>query len=162
MPGFLTNELPMLSQVGQSMRIPVDTEFPRGSNPASVAATALQVAGTLAEVTANATTASAGGAVTSNQFGGITTTTALTTAPGATYTMTLTNSLITAAYLSGGGMPEVAMYSGSNTGGNIPPAGTSAAMTLQSLTMTAGQLVATWVNNGASALNGTMQVVWHI
>jgi hypothetical protein len=161
MPGFLTNDMPTLSQIGQKMRIPVDTEFPRGVNPASVAGTALQVAGTLAEVLANATTSTAG-AVTSNQFGGIVTTEALAIAPGASYTFTLTNNLINAAYLASGGVPEVGIYSGSNTGGGIPPNFMSALMILQSVMPAVGSCVFVWTNQGDTALNGTMQIVWHL
>lgn len=161
MPGFLTNELPTLPQLSWLMRIPVDTEFPRGLNPASVAGAALQIAGTLAEVLSNAQTSTAG-AATSNTFGGIVTTEALTTAPGATYSFTLTNSQITAAYLAAGGIPEAGIYSVSNTGGNIPPEYMSAVMTLVSVTPTVGGVTFVWRNDGQTALNGTMSIVWHL
>jgi hypothetical protein len=161
MPGFLTNDLPVLTQISGNMRIPVDTEFPRGSNPASVAGTALQIAGTFAEAMANPSTSTAG-AVTSNVLGGLITTEALATAPNTNYTFTLTNNLITAAYLAAGNVPEVGMYSGSNTGGGIPPAVMSAVLTLQSTTPGVGNVVFVWQNQGASALNGTMRIVWHL
>lgn len=161
MPGFLTNDLPALPQLSQHMRIPVDTEFPRGLNPASVAGSALQIAGTLAEVMANTATSTAA-AATQNTFGGMITTEALSTAPGAQYTFTLTNSLITAAYIAAGGIPEAGIYSVSNTGGNIPPDYMSAVMTLVSVTPAVGSCVFVWQNNGETALNGTMSIVWHL
>lgn len=165
MPGFLTNDLPVLPQINGSMRIPVDTEFPRGMNPASVAATALQISGTLLECTANAgATANAAGAVTNptNTFGGVIQVAALATPPGGTYTLTVPNTLITAGYLNNGGQPEVSLFSGNNTGGAPSPDSAFAAMALQSLVATPGGWVATWMNNGQTALNGTMQAVWHL
>lgn len=164
MPGFLTNDLPTLPQVSQNMRIPVDTEFPRGVNPASVAASALQVAGVFAEIMTSAVTDTGNtGTVISNAFGGmITTGGALNTAPGANYSMTLNNSLITAQYLAAGGVPEVAIYSGTNTGGGIPPDVMSAVMVLQSVTPGVGSCTFVWQNQGATPLNGTMVMVWHL
>lgn len=161
MPGFLTNDLPTLPQVNWGMRVPVDTEFPRGLNPASVAGTALQIAGTLAEVMLNTATSTAA-AATQNTFGGLITTEALTTAPGATYSFTLTNSQITAAYLAAGGIPEAGIYSVSNTGGNVPPDYMSAVMTLVSVTPAVGSVTFVWRNDGDTALNGTMAIVWHL
>lgn len=160
MPGFLTNELPMLAQVSQNMRVPVDTEFPRGVNPASVAASALQVAGVLAEILFNSVPVAAG-AIAGATFGGISQV-AATTAPGAQLTVTLNNPLITAAYLAAGGVPQAGMYSSTNTGGNIPPDYMSAVMVLQSVTPAVGSCVFVWQNQGASALNGNMQIVWHL
>jgi hypothetical protein len=161
MPGFLTNDLPTLAQIGTSMRIPIDTEFARGANPASVAGTALQIAGTFAEVLANPST-STSGAVTSNHFGGLITTEALATAVGFTYNMDITNSLITAAYLAAGGMPVAEIYSGTNTGGNIPPDGMSAIMTLTGVITSVGNVIFSWRNDGSTPLNGTMSIVWHL
>lgn len=164
MPGFLTNDLPTLSQVAQNARVPVDTEFVRGVNPASVAATALQIAGVLVEATANTAASTAAGVVTgaTNQFGGVINVAALATAPGATFTMSLPNNLITAAYLASGKIPQAAIYSAGNTGGGVPPDLMSALMVLQSVTPSVGGCVFVWQNQGASALNGTMTVIWHL
>lgn len=160
MPGFLTNDLPVLAQVGPAMRIPVDTDFPWGVNPASVAASALQVAGVLGECMLNGQTSTAA-AATSNTFGGTVTTESLSTAPGAVYSFTLTNSLLNAAYLASGRTPEAAIYSVSNTGGGAPPNVMSALMKLVSVVVNVGSVVFNWQNIGQSALNGTMNIIWH-
>jgi hypothetical protein len=161
MPGFLTNNLPMMNQISGFMRIPVDTEFPRGMNPASIAGSALQVAGVLAECLANPTT-EAGGVASTTTFGGIITTTALTGPPGANFVLTMNNPLITQAYINAGGVPEAGIYSAKNTGGVVPPLGMSANMTLLSVVPTVGKCVFTWRNDGDTNLNGTMVVVWHL
>lgn len=150
------------------MRIPVDTEFPRGMNPASVAATALQIAGTLLESLANQATATAGATPAMNFFGGIVNFGQQSVAPGATLTLSVPNNLITAAYLNAGGQMEIGLYSGNQTGGGPNTGGTPspdamfAAMALQSLVVTPGGFVATWMNNGQTPLNGAMQAVWHL
>jgi hypothetical protein len=161
MSGFLTNGLPMVPQVGPDMLVPVDTDFQQGANPASVAASALQVAGVLGECLLNGQTSTAA-AATSNTLGGTVTTEALATAPGANYTFTLTNSLINAAYIASGRTPEAAIYSGSNTGGTIPPGTMSAMMKLISITVNSGNVVFVWRNAGMTNLNGTMNIVWHL
>lgn len=163
MPGFLTNDLPMLAQVSQNMRVPVDTELPRGVNPASVAASALQIAGTLMECLSNAVAWAAANTIAGTSFGGVSTSAnAQNAAPGAAVTVTLNNPLITAAYLAAGGIPQAAMYSAANTGGNVPPDYMSALMVLQSVTPAVGSCTFVWINQGASALNGTMVIVWHL
>jgi hypothetical protein len=161
MSGFLTNGLPMVPQLGPEMLVPVDTDFQEGANPASVAASALQVAGVLGECLLNGQTSTAA-AATSNTFGGTVTTEALTTAPGANYTFTLTNNLINANYLASGRTPQAAIYSASNTGGGAPPGVMSALMKLLSVTVNNGNVVFVWQNRGMSNLNGTMNIVWHL
>lgn len=161
MAGFLTNDLPMLAQVGPDMRVPVDTAFPWGVNPASVAASALQVAGVLGEAMLNGQTSTAA-AATSNTFGGTVTTESLSTAPGANYTFTLTNNLLNAAYGASGRSPEVAIYSIGNTGGAAPPNIMTAMMQLQSVTINVGNVVFVWKNMGQTPLNGTMNIIWHL
>jgi hypothetical protein len=161
MPGFLTNNLPTMGQIAGYMRIPLDTEFPRGMNPASIAGSALQVAGVLAECMMNQST-EAGGTAAGTSFGGMTVTGALSGAPGVHYVLTLTNPLITQEYINAGGVPEAGIYSGSNTGGSVPPLGMTANMTMLSTVPSVGQVVFTWRNDGDSALNGTMVVVWHL
>jgi hypothetical protein len=188
MGGFLTNGLPMLSQVAPRMLVNADTQFQRGGQPQSIAATALQIAGAIGDCILNAATSTAG-AVTQNTLGGLVTTEALTIAPGATYSFTLTNSQITAAYLSGdqqpqlgtslvypyfpnfsnfqgewylgGGQPEAVIYSGTNTGGTLP-GNMSAQMALVSIVPAVGSVTWTWRNVGQTALNGTMAIIWHL
>lgn len=160
MPGFLTNGVPLAGQVNVSGRVNVDTEFARGLNPQSIAATVFQVAGAFAEAQANASTSTAG-AVTSNTLGGLITTEALSTAVGATYQMVITNNLITQAYINSGAVPQVSIYSGSNTGGNLLP-DAFANLTLQSIVLAVGSATIIWSNGGGSALNGTMRIVWHL
>lgn len=161
MPGFLTNDLPPIAQVTAKMKLPVDTLYNRGGVPASVGAGALQIAGTLAECTGNTAT-STSAAATLNTFGGVVTTEALTTAVGAQYSFNLTNSQITQAYINSGAQPLVGLYSVSNTGGNLPPDSMAAEMAQVSVTLTVGHMVVVFQNNGASALNGTMALVFHL
>lgn len=129
--------------------IAVDVNRTGGGAPQTVAACPFDVWASLAESTQNTTTSTAHNAVLAT-LGGLITTESLTTAAGATYTFTLTNSLITAASPS----PKVAMYSKSNTAGGP--------MSLTSVTNTSG--VSTWVftNTGSAALNGTMMIIWHL
>lgn len=163
MPGFLTNDLPTLGQVAQNARVPVDTEFVRGVNPASVAATALQIAGVLTECLYNNVAWVAANTIAGASFGGVSTSAnAQNAVPGGAVTVTLNNPLITAAYLASGKIPTAAIYSVANTGGGIPPDVMSAVMVLQSVTPAVGSCVFTWINQGASALNGTMTIVWHL
>lgn len=156
----------------------VDTNNQGGAAPATVAATPFQVAATVLEANLNTQTSTVH-AATSNTLGGVIVTESLSTAAGASYTFTLTNSLITAAYAAAGKIPQVAIYSISNTGGlptytgavtsastgnqstaSVP--GTSAAMTLVSETDAVGSVVFVWRNDGATALNGTMYIAWHL
>ncbi len=151
--GLLTNGLPDVaantpySQVTSASRIPVDTNLTAGLNPASVGASPFQVAAIYAEAAANTATSTVH-AATLNTRAGVIVTEALTTAAGATYTFTLTNSLITAT-----STPMVSMYSVTNTAGTI---------TLTSITPAAGSVVFVWTNTGTAAFNGTMNVVFHI
>jgi len=164
--GFLTNGLPtigaptvngaavafpngVVSEVGSSMLVPVDTQLANGQAPQSVAATAFQIAGIYAEAAGNTATSTAG-AATSNTKGGVITTESLSTAAGSTYTFTLTDSLITSATQAA---PQVAMYSKTNTGGSIA---------LTSVTNANGSSVWVFTNTGTTAFNGTMTIVFHL
>jgi hypothetical protein len=140
--------------------IAVDTNLPGGASPQSVAATPFQVAMTLLGALQNLQTSTVH-AATSNTLSGVIITEALTTAPGALYTFTLTNSQITAAYTSAGNVPAVGMYSISNTGGTVPPRN-AARVSLVSATAATGSI--TWVfrNDGNTALNGTMAIGWDL
>ena len=145
--GALPYGLSLLS-VGTST-IPVDTNLPQGQSPQTVGASLFQVtAGSAAEVTGNTATSTAG-AATLNARGGVVTTEALTTAPGATYTFTLTNSLFVA------GVPfQVVMASGTNL------AGTTIAVTSE--VVSNGSAVLVFTNTGLVALNGTMKIAFHV
>lgn len=159
MPGFLTNGLPVLGQVGPQMWLNVDTELPRGVNPQSVAASAFQVAAALGDCLLNIQSGT--NTATSNTFGGIVNITSLATAPGDTFTFTLTNNLINNSYLQRGMIPEVAIYSGTNTGGNVPGL-MSALMVLHSADVDLGRVVWIFRNLGNTPLNGTMYLLWHL
>jgi hypothetical protein len=92
------------------------------------------------------TGAAVAGAVTLNGAQGIATSESLTTAAGATYTLTLTNSVVAA-----GANIMVTVSNGTNTGG---------AAVLQSVVPAAGSVVITVVNVGTSAFNGTLEVAF--
>ncbi len=128
--------------------VPVDMNLPSGGAPQTVAVSPFQIAATLAEAMQNTATSTAH-AATLNTLGGLITTESLSTAAGATYTFTLTNSLIAVASPT----PQVAIYSKTNTGGQ---------MTLTSVTNESGDSVCVWTNTGTTALNGTMMVVFHL
>jgi alanine dehydrogenase len=88
-------------------------------------------------------------AATSNTPGILVTTESLSTAAGADYTFTWTNSLLVA----GSPAPSVSMIGLSNTGGQI---------TLKSVTNAVGSTVIIWTNTGTTAFNGTMLIAGHI
>jgi len=156
-PGQL-NTIPTPNAPGPFVQ--TDTNLAGGASPQTVAPTPFQVAATLLEALANTQTSTVG-AATSNTLGGVIITEALATAPGATYTMTLTNSQINAAYTTAGNTPQVGIYSLSNTGGRILPKNT-AKMTLISATAAVGLVVWVWRNDGQTPLNGTMYIAWHL
>lgn len=140
--------------------VATDTNRQGGAAPQSVAATPYQIAATMLEGLTNALTSTAG-AATGTTLGGVVTTEALATAAGSNYVFTLTNALITAAYVSSGNVPQVGIYSVTNTGGTLPTR-TTAQMTLLSTTVVAGSVVWTWRDDGNTALNGTMRIAWHL
>src|SRR5271165_792498 len=73
--------------------VAVDTNLIGGAAPQTVAATPFQIAATLADGLLNTQTSTVH-AATSNTLGGVVITEALSTAAAATYTFTLTNSLL--------------------------------------------------------------------
>jgi hypothetical protein len=158
--------------------IGVDTNQTGGAAPQTVGATPFQVAGVLLDALNNTQTSTVH-AATSNTLGGVIITESLSTAAGSSYTFTLTNSAITAAYIAAGYVPQVAIYSSTNTGGraNLSGSVTSAStgnqsafsalantaqMTLTSETPAVGSVVWVWRNDGTTALNGTMYIAWHL
>ena len=169
MAGYTTNGLPLVGaavqngvtqtppqgqypQVTSRALIAVDTESPIGQPPKSVAATAFQVAAAAAEIFSNTATSTAG-AATLNTNGGLVTTEALATAAGSTYSFVLTNSLFSAAYLAAGTIPQVTIYSKSNTTAGMQPT---------SVTVASGSATFVFTNNGSAALNGTMLIAFHV
>jgi len=128
--------------------VAADTEAAAGQAPQSVAATVAQIAMLAVAMAHNQQTSTAGAATSSTTSGSIITE-ALTTAAGATYTMTLTNTLVTAA----GAPLLVDIRSGSNT---------TPGMTLTSVTNGSGSSVFVFTNQGAAALNGTMVIGWSL
>jgi hypothetical protein len=168
--GWLTNGLPTIvantfdsvvasapqgiyTQALANGLVPVDTEIPSGVAPQTVAANLFQIGAiAFAEVVQNTTTSTVH-AATLNTKAGYIITEALTTAAGATYTFTLTNSLFTTT----SSQPlAVAMYNGTNTGG-----GGGQGMQLTSITMNSGSATLVFTNTGTTALNGTMTIIFH-
>lgn len=149
MAGVLTQGFPAVNVAsyagGQLLgyeRVPADSQLASGANPQSIAPTAFQVAALYAAIaaTVNAATASGGAVTLSKAICNITTET-LTTAAGATYTLTLTNTLVTAA-----SNVQVAAYLKTGTGGP---------MTVTSVTPAAGSVVIVLTNSGSAALANT-------
>jgi len=160
MAGFLTNGLPMLGQIGPLMFVPVDTELPRGTNPQSVAASAFQVAAALGDCLNNHEEAD-GHEVSKHTLGGTVLTEELHTDPHEEYTFTLHNNLIDMTYLAHGTLPEVGIYSATNTGGVIPGY-MYAIMVLHSTMPGLHRVDWTWRNMGETPLNGRMYILWHL
>lgn len=125
-----------------------DTEQGGGVQPQSVAATAFQIAAHAASLAVNTGTSTAG-AATLNTKSGRVVTEALTTAPGASYSFVLTNSLFTVNSPA----PQVHVTDGTNTGGTLQ---------LTSITLGAGTATITLTNVGTSALNGTLVLAFHV
>jgi len=153
MAGWLTNGLTLIAggtsnaNLGGREQLPVDTEATAGSPPQTLAATTFNVAA-LASGLIHNTASATSGAATLNTRSGLITTDSVTTAVGSTYTLTLTNSAVTAAVT-----PQVFLDNGTNTT-------TGAAVT--SITPSAGSLVVVITNNGTAALNGTLLVAFRI
>ena len=154
--GYLTNGLPQIPLIGTTSNpgsygqlygnelIPVDTGLPSGQVPQSVAAQVAEVAAAGACMAATAATASAG-AVTSNTLCGTVTSESLSTAAGATYTLTLTDSLISATSQ---------VYAGAWL-----KAATAGKVQVQSVTPGAGSAVIVVKNVGTAAINASTIVV---
>lgn len=130
--------------------IPADTLEPGGVNPATVAISVFQLAAYAADLAAQTGTASAG-AVTLSTERGVITSEALTTAIGGTYTLTLTNTLVKVA-----STVYAEAYNGTST------AGTSAGLTVTSITPAAGSVVIVVTNNSGAILNGTIKIAFQV
>lgn len=144
---------PNYAQLSSLAETSFDTEVAAGSQPQTVAAYAVQIAMLACAMVKNTQTSTAG-AATSNTISGQIVTEALTTAAGATYTMTLTNSLIAATAAAGVYSNIVFdIRSGTNTKAGMVPTSSTAG---------AGSTVLVFTNNGTAALNGTMVIAWHL
>lgn len=147
MAGWLTNGVATTDTPPWLSRFSIDTELAQGVQPQTEAVALLSLALQFTTVTNNTATSTVH-AATLNTSGGNIITEALTTAVGATYTFTLTNSLVTAA-----SVVNVVMVGGTNTGGTI---------TLTSVTPASGSVVFVWTNTGTTAFNGTMLIAFHL
>lgn len=139
---------PVYTQLGAAALFSGDTEVNAGSQPQTVAATAFQIAAHAVSFTTNTATSTAGAATLNTKSGRIVIE-SLTTAPGATYSFVLTNSLITATSPA----PQVALVDITNTGGTVQ---------LTSITNAAGSSTFVFTNVGATAFNGTFALAFHV
>jgi hypothetical protein len=170
MPGWTANGLPIpgpatvngtaltapagtYPQLSSLSQVSVDTEQSSGASPQSVGAYAAQIAMIACAMVKNTQTSTVA-AATSNTFSGQIVTEALTTAPAATYSMVLTNSLIAVA-------PAATTFSGIifdiRSGTN-----TKVGMQPTSYTTAAGSVTLVFTNNGTAAVNGTFVIAWHL
>ena len=130
-------------------QIPADTMLASGQNPESVAITSFQMAAFTAAMDGNTVTASAG-AATLSTIRGVVTSEALVTAAGASYTLTLTNTLVTTTSTI-----QVSVYSKTNTAaGSLPQ--------VLSVTPGSGSVVIVVKNIGTAALNGNLSIAFNI
>jgi hypothetical protein len=124
-------------------RVALDTRQAQGVNPETVAATPFALAAISAGFAANTATESAN-AVTLSKLLGTITTSALTTAAGGTYAITVTNTLVTAL-----SSIQAAVF---------PVSATAGSPVILSIVPGAGSFVLTLKNAGTAALNGTLAI----
>ena len=158
MPGVYTNGLPLVARAipvagsYNAMRgyelLEADTERPSGAFPQSVAPTSFQIAALGSFLELNTATDGGSGTATNSRIIGQVISGSLSTAAGSNYTMTLTNTTVTA--LSN---VQACVYSLSNTTPGI---------TLLSITPAAGSVVFVVRNNGVAALNGTIVIFFQV
>lgn len=165
MAGFNTNGLPVIGPLVQNgvtqtgdnglipqlsgyEKTPVDTNYLNGQAaqpqvfPASLGAHAFDIAALYFAIAANTATATSGAATLSKPVGTITSET-LSTAAGSNYTLTLTNTFITAA----SNIKAAVFTKSTNTGGGP--------VVIQSITPASGSVAIVMQNTGAAALAGT-------
>lgn len=148
--GYYTNGLPVLNQsvLTGTETIPLDTNYTGGASPQTAAVTTASL-NTFFNGGTGTTGAAVAGAVTINDDKGVVTSESLTTANAAAYTLTLTNSFITAASVI-----SVSVGNGTNTTGGS---------TLATVTPGAGSATIVIYNrSGAAALNGTITVAFRV
>lgn len=165
MAGWLSNGMPLIeahitntttntpgnglvTQASSSMLVPLDTGLASGAQNQTAAATAFQIAAVALSMIANTATSTVA-AATLNTVAGTVTTEALTTAAGATYVFTLTNSLLSTSVAA----PQVRAAFKSCTAG---------ALEVTSVVNGSGNCVITLTNIGTAALNGTILIGFHI
>lgn len=144
--GYFTPGLPAVTaaNIASTFQIPVDTEYAQGRAPQTAYVTAGSLK-TYSNGGAIATGTASSGAATVAGERVVVTTEALTTAAGATYTLTLTNTSVAAASLV---LCSVGLGS-STTGSPI----------MSTITPAAGSVVIKVMNNHASAaFNGTLTI----
>lgn len=139
------------TNVGSSALVPLETQASGGAPPQTVAATAFQIACYAMGLIANQATSTVH-AATLNTEEGFITTESLSTAAGATYTFTLTNSLISTANTPPSPAPQVQVHGITNTGGTPQ---------ITSVTNGVGSTVIVITNIGSTAFNGTLAIGFH-
>ena len=170
MAGWLTNGVPVVGpatvagvvQTGDNGLVPqlvgyekaaFDTAYLNGLTavqnfPATVAAHTFDIAALYFAI-ANRTATASSGAATLSQPQGTITSESLTTAAGATYTLTLTNTLVTAA----SNVKAAAFLKSSTVGGPL---------VVSSVAPAAGSVVIVVTNNGTAAVSGTIAVLFMV
>lgn len=161
--GMWTNGSPQVPIVGTTTQpgnypqmtgnelLPFDTGLPAGAYPQSAAVNAAQLVMLGAAIAGNTATATGTGATataTLSTRGGVITSGSVTTAPGATQVVTLTNTMVSAS-----SVVQAAAYLGTSTAGSPQ---------VTSIVAGAGSVVITVTNNGTAALNGTYKLVFWI
>ena len=136
-----------LTNLTSAALIPMDTETSAGAQPQSGAVTGPQIASFAASLIYNSATSTAN-AATLARNAGVVLTEALTTAVNATYTMTVTNSLVATT----DPVIQVQMHDVTNTAG---------AVQVDSITNGSGSFVAVFRNIGTAAWNGTKAITFH-
>lgn len=155
--GMWTNGSPQVPIVGTTTQpgnypqmtgnelLPFDTGLPAGAYPQSAAVNLAQLSMFAAAMGDSSTTATGTGSTstaTLNAVMGTVVSGAITTAAGATHTMTITNSTVTAA-----SKLQYAVYNLGNTAG---------VMRVTSVTPGSGSFVVVFTNVGTAAVNGTI------
>lgn len=134
--------------------VPMDTNLAGGTPPQSVGASSWLVGATLMSALSNTSTSTAH-AMTLNTTDGLITTEALTTQPGATYTFTLTDSLLNATSYSTSAVPLIAVGNKTNNGGTLQ-------VTSVSTNLTANTATIVLTNVGSTAVDGTILIAFHL
>lgn len=148
--GAYTNGFPVATVplTGNEL-IPADTQLPNGVYPQTEAISVSTLKNYMFGNTASGTASATAGAATLNAGRGVVTSEALTTAAGAVYTLTLTNSTIAATSI----VQATAQFGTSTTGQPVVATATPAA----------GSVVFKVQNiSGAAALNGTIKVAFTV
>jgi hypothetical protein len=158
MAGWISNGAPTVGITGNTPypqllgyeRITADTSYVNGvttggqNSPATAAAHAFDIASLYVAISGHTASATAGAATLNTPLGQITSE-SITTAAAASYTLTLTNSVVAAT----SNCRANAYLKSSTTGGPL---------LITSITPAAGSVVIVVKNNGSAALNGTIVV----